>query len=455
MAVKKRPEIAQWRFNLALCETELGHREVAERHLAEVVRQRPDWILALNEFGSRLTERGDYANAKRCFERSLAVEPANANAWTGMGSVKRREGDRDGAEQAYRKALAFEPANPLALQNLGNIQRERGHLDESKAILELCVAASGLPFAHFGLGLTRLTMGELEGGWQEYLWRDGKPPDPGARDALRAALEARQPIEITGEQGLGDVLFFLRWVRLMLADPAMLTLRCDQRLHPVLARTGLFGRLEDEVSKAKPGVLSFRVGDLPALLWRGTEVHPPAVPIEADAAALEAARQALGAAGPPPYVALAWKAGLAPGASEERLFKTVPVDRLGAALRGVPGTFVSVQRNPAPGEIDALGRALGRPILDASAFNDDLVRITGMMAAVDSYVGVSSTNVHLRAGLGLGAEILVPFPPEWRYGAEGSRTPWYADFSLYREQPSRGWDEALSALAAKMSGPNR
>ncbi len=455
MAVTKRPRIAEWRFNLALCEAELGHRDAAERHLSEVIRARPDWTLALNEYGTRLTDRGDYARARQCFERSLQLQPSDANAWTGLGRVRRREGDRDGAEQAYRKALGIDPANPVALQNLGNIQRERGHLEESKAVLERCVAASGLPYAHFGLGLTRLTSGDLEGGWPEYRWRDGKAPDEGLAGALRAALDARKPIEIAGEQGLGDVLFFLRWIPLLSADPALLTLRCDPRLHPIAARGGFFGHLEDENSAAEPGALSIRVGDLPALLWRGAAEYPPAVRIEADPAALEAARQALGAAGAPPYVALAWRAGLAPGASEERLFKAVPVDRLGACLRDVPGTFVSVQRNPQPGELDALGRALGRPVLDASAFNDDIARITGMMAAVDSYVGVSSTNVHLRAGLGRGAEILVPFPPEWRYGAEGSRTPWYADFRLYREDPSRGWDDALASVAAQMRGPDR
>ena len=455
MAVTKRPSIPEWRFNLALCETELGRADAAERHLSEVLRARPDWTLALNEYGARLTDRGDYARARQCFERSIALQPSDANAWTGLGSVKRREGDRDGAEQAYRKALGIDPANPLALQNLGNIQRERGRLDESKAILERSVAASGLPYAHFGLALTRLTLGDLEGGWQEYRWRDGNAPDPGLRDALRAAIEARKPIEIAGEQGLGDVLFFLRWIPLLSADPPTLTLRCDRRLHPIAARTGFFGRLEDEASGAKPGALSIRVGDLPALLWGGTAEFPPAVRIEADPAALEAARHALAAAGPSPYVAVAWRAGVAPGASEERLFKTVPVDRLGAALREAPGTFVSVQRNPGPGELDSLARSLGRPVLDASAFNDDIARITGMMAAVDSYVGVSSTNVHLRAGLGRGAAILVPFPPEWRYGAEGARTPWYPHFRLYREHPSKGWGDALAAMAAEMAGQDR
>ncbi|MFZ3321587.1 MAG: tetratricopeptide repeat protein [Usitatibacter sp.] len=454
-ALGKNPGVAQWRYNLALCETGLGHGEAAERHLSEVLRIDPSFAPAWRHVGVVRLAAGDTETARRCFERSLDLEPSSADGWTGLGSAKRRAGDREGAERAYRTALEQAPGNLVALQNLGNILRERGRLDESKAILERCVANAGGPYAHFGLALTRLTLGELAAAWQEYRWRDGVAPDPGAGSALRAALDRRQPIVLTGEQGLGDILFFLRWVPMLAADPATLTLRCDARLHAIVARAGLIGHFEDEAFAAKPGELSIRVGDLPALLWRGKEEHPPAVPLEANPAALEAARQALRGAGASPYVAVAWRAGLAPGASEERLFKSVPLDKLGAALRDIPGTLVSVQRNPMAGEIEALSRAAGRPVLDASAFNDDLARITGMMAAVDSYVGVSSTNVHLRAGLGLGAAILVPFPPEWRYGAEGAGTPWYPDFRLYREHPSRGWDEALSAMSSGMARPHR
>ena len=44
------------------------------------------------------------------------------------------------------------------------------------------------------------------------------------------------------------------------------------------------------------------------------------------------------------------------------------------------------------------------------------VRIAGWL---DDYVGVSNFNTHLRAGLGLPMQVLVPFPPEWRWGLSG------------------------------------
>ena len=69
-------------------------------------------------------------------------------------------------------------------------------------------------------------------------------------------------------------------------------------------------------------------------------------------------------------------------------------------------TVVSVQRNPAPGEVEAVAEALGRPVFDAGALNTDLEAMLALMAALDRYAGVSNTNTHLRAAAGLGSDVL-------------------------------------------------
>ena len=484
-ALEKRPAATPWRYNLALCESRLGRKDVAERHLAAVLQASPQWPPALNECGVLLLARGDHeasrrmleaavrieprfaeawnhlglvhlaqgdvAGAQAAFERCLSIDPANADALTNLGNAKRRAGDRAAAEDAYRRALDHRPDAIDALKNLGNILRERGRYEESKSVLERVVAATGNPDAHFGLGLTLLTMGQLERGWDEYRWRDDATPDAQAKAWLSKALSEGRPIELVGEQGLGDVIFFLRWIAGLAADPARVSLRCDPRLYPLLRGAGLVGRYLDPDAPAE-AALSLRLGDLPALLGSGDAAYPSSIVLEPDPAALEAARAALRSAGPSPYVAIAWRAGLPSSADQEHLFKEVPLDLLGGALASAPGTIVSVQRDPRPGEHDTLSRRLGRPVLDASAFNDDLPRIAGMMAAVDSYAGVSSTNVHLRAAFGRDADILVPLPPEWRYGAEGSATPWYPRFRLHREHSQRGWSDAMASLAAAYAG---
>jgi hypothetical protein len=89
-------------------------------------------------------------------------------------------------------------------------------------------------------------------------------------------------------------------------------------------------------------------------------------------------------------------------------------------------------------------------VVDASEANDDLVRIAAMLAATDHYAGVSSTNTHIAAGLGMRASILVSRPWEWRYGAGGDTTPWFPRFRIHREDLRQGWREAFASLASDL-----
>ena len=435
-ALGKKPGVAQWRYNLALCETGLGHGEAAERHLSEVLRIDPSFAPAWRQVGVVRLAAGSVEAARRCFEHSIEIEPSNADGWTGLGSAKRRAGDREGAERAYRTALERSPGNPVALQNLGNILRERGNLDESKAILERCVTNPGVPYAHFGLALTRLTLGELEGAWQEYRWRDGAAPDPDAGSALRAALDRRQPIVLTGEQGLGDILFFLRWVPMLAADPATLTLRCDPRLHAIVARTGLIGHFEDEASATKPGALSIRVGDLPALLWRGKPEHPPAMPLEADPAcaggrqAGAARRRGItlrrrrveGRPGPRRRRRAPLQVG-SPGRARTRRCATSPARS--SRSSAIPRRARSKRSRRA-----AAGRCSTPPPSTTTSAESQ-----ASWPPWIRYVGVSSTNVHIAAGLGLAAAH--PRAVSARSGDTARAapgTPWFPGFRA----PSRG-----------------
>src|SRR5207248_1821590 len=81
----------------------------------------------------------------------------------------------------------------------------------------------------------------------------------------------RERILLCGEQGLGDVLFFLRFAPLLRARGARLSLACERKLHGVIATGGV---LDAVVESGAEGVW---LGDLPALLE--CEETPPAWPL--------------------------------------------------------------------------------------------------------------------------------------------------------------------------------
>jgi ADP-heptose:LPS heptosyltransferase len=89
---------------------------------------------------------------------------------------------------------------------------------------------------------------------------------------------------------------------------------------------------------------------------------------------------------------------------------------------------------------------------DLSAANADLEEALALMALLDEYVGVSSTNVHLRHAAGRPSRVLVPNPPEWRWGVQGE-SRWFPGTAVYREQVARGWDEAVARIRRDLALP--
>jgi hypothetical protein len=83
---------------------------------------------------------------------------------------------------------------------------------------------------------------------------------------------------------------------------------------------------------------------------------------------------------------------------------------------------------------------------DFTAWNEDLEGMLALLALIDEYVGVSNTNMHLRAAVGRPARVLVPCPPEWRWMYGRKRSPWFPEFPVYRQSPQGDWDEALREL---------
>jgi len=135
-----------------------------------------------------------------------------------------------------------------------------------------------------------------------------------------------------------------------------------------------------------------------------------------------------------------------------RLFKRVPPESLGEALRDIPGTLVSVQRNPAAPDLDAISAAANRTVHDFSFINEELPDAMAVLSLTDDYVAVSNTNVHLNDALGRRTRVLVTHPSEWRWSMEGDTSPWLTQALLYRQAADGSWREALARLGHELAG---
>jgi tetratricopeptide (TPR) repeat protein len=443
--------------HLGVAYGELGRFDEALAALRKAVRARPADAEAHFNIGKVFDKQGDLPAARDAFRRAAAIDPRYPGARAMLGRALRHLGDPEAATRVLEEAVAADPGDEWSIVHLGRALAATQGIAAAIALYR--DAAARLPQSGMlarSLAHALLAAGDFRAGWREYLRRDlsGPAPRPILPEALPADLRGRRVL-LRPEQGLGDILFFLRFAPALVERGARLAVVAPAKLAPVLDRIAMLERVLDASPPPGDYDVEATIGDLPYLTGAGT--LPPSLAIDARPERVVAWRSRLAGSGPPPYVGLTWRAGTdfrrraEFGANIQSLHKAVPLDGLAAALRGAAGTLVSLQRGTDAGEVDRVTVRLGRPILDAEAANEDLEDALAVLALLDDYVCVSNTNVHLRAMLGAGARVLVPFPPEWRWMAGGDTSPWFAGSQVYRESGHGDWGPALERLGRDLA----
>jgi hypothetical protein len=422
---------------------EMGELEHAEASFRKVLKRKPVALDALINLGKTLEKQERFAEAIPLYERALAIDEDYPKLATHLARLYSQRGEAARARQLLERLTQRIDAQDLALA-LAECDSELA--GTGSAIDRLSAAVAQRPdwlFARNALAHACLADGRWREGWRHYLSRHALfGASPSSAVSLPARLDGER-IMLRGEQGLGDILFFLRFVPLLHARGAKLSLVCTQKLHGIIGAGRLEAVMQDEV----PGFeRQLWLGDVPALL--DCNETPPAWPLRASDTARLGARDRLAALGRGPYLAVTWRAGTDTargrefGAERSSLTKAVPPAELGAALRGWPGTIIALQRGARDGEASRFGL----PLHDLSFLGDDLPALLGVLAEIDEYVTVSNTNVHLLAGLGRTARLLIPYPAEWRWMRREGASPWFPGFATYRQAQSRDWGTALGAL---------
>jgi predicted O-linked N-acetylglucosamine transferase (SPINDLY family) len=90
--------------------------------------------------GNLLVQRGEIAQAVKCYQRAVAAVPDLAVAHSNLGNVRQAQGRLDAAIACYDRALSIAPDSVDALLNRGNALCLRGRLGRAIASFERAVA---------------------------------------------------------------------------------------------------------------------------------------------------------------------------------------------------------------------------------------------------------------------------------------------------------------------------
>jgi Flp pilus assembly protein TadD len=401
-AISRHPKYAEAHYNLGVLLGKLNRLVEAREHYQQAVRAKPDYIQALNNLGVVLDSLGEYKAAEKIYRKVILTSPNISELHCSLGSCLRQQGKYIAARNEFLKAVDLAPNFFINKWNLGFLQ---------------------------------LAMAELHEGWSNYRYRHTVDRQIFSLPNKRLAPKLRGQIyKVAAEQGLGDQIFFSRFLPQLKNRGATVKFQPDPKIKSLFERVE--GIVVEELNKP-----DFSIPDLPYLL--GNNAVVPSITIRPEEKARLNMLTRLSDCGPPPYIGLTYRAG---GAGENTLYKDCEPDAIISILSEISATVIIVQRHPEPKELVLISSQLGREVSDFSDVNENLEDALALMALLDDYIGVSNTNMHLRAATGKDARVLVTHPGEFRWQVHGETSPWFPEFTLYRQSVGANWENAFAKL---------
>ena len=454
------PQQPSMHVDLGNALSKLKRPQAAIDSFSRALEQKPDYLPALNNRAGQRLELKDGAGALEDADAALALNPDLGPALRSRRralSLLDRPADALAPAQA---AAAVQPDNSDNFSIRAAAETALGRFADAAASLDQAIALEpGNPHFHQSRAYARLRLGDFAGGWadHEHRWQassfvdNSRGPAPLALiprfdvDPSRESL-AGQRVLVVGEQGVGDQIMFGSLLSDLLRDAASVTCVTSPRMQS-LFETSFSGLVSLDGFDGLNTADFDKVVPLASLApaYRPMRADFPGRPyLYARPSIVEGWRARLGPKTTRLRVGVSWKGGAAITRASQR---SLSLEALRPLLERADCEFVSLQYGKVQAEVDAFNETLPRPILNFPREEiENFEALAGLVANLDLVVSVQTTIIHLSGAVGVPCLVMIPFIPEWRYGATGETMPWYDSVRLLRQPAPGDWAPVLAGV---------
>lgn len=429
-AILLDPEDTYSHFKIADTYLKLNKVTEAHEHLLRVISIAPKDPNGYLKLGSSYFYAEDrYEDAMRMFQQALELNPQQALTYNNIGAVKHDHGETHEAVESFRKALTLRPNYPTAKHNLA---------------------------------LSLLLHGELKEGWEchecrletrerAYVYRlihklfsiipkwDGK-----------SSLEGKY-ILLMHEQGFGDSIQFLRYVRLLLDRGARVAVHVKNPLYRLFQSFTPAVTLIRESDPLPPCDCAYVLMSLPFALGTDTVADIPSFPsyLAADPQLADLWRQKIASISTSEQhlrVGVVWAGNPEHGNDRHRSIALETFQQL-FSLPKIE--FYSLQKGKPLEGLKALPP--GMSVHNLGDQCEDFADTAAAIHNLDLVISVDTSVVHLAGALGHPTWVLVPHTPDWRWLQERDDSPWYPSMRVFRQPAISDWDSVIKRVANELT----
>ena len=461
-----------------------GSHDAALRFFSEAIRLQPDYLDAVLDKGNLLHATGRSEEAVAVFDAALAARPGDAGLLTNKGVLLHGLGrlpdaraaleaaimadpalpnahlnyagylmrvfDHAGALPVLDRALALKPDYAAAHANRGLTLKMLGRFSDAVAALDRALALDPTDaYALTNRGELRLVLGDHVQGWSDYQsrfvtqwhnWPLLKSPVP--LWSGEPLAEAR--VLAVTDAGNGDIIHFARYVPMLVAAGARVTVVCRPRLRRLLAPVLAGVRVVTSLDEDERFDCLVPFSNLPFVCASPVATMPGGAPyLAAEPDRVATWRARLGDDGF--KVGLCWRGSQDWRADPHRSIALAEF----APLAAIPGVRLISLHPDDDGAIAPLVPVERPQGVDDGP--DGFIDTAAIMASLDLVVTIDTSIAHLAGALSRPVHVLLRKVPEWRWLLEREDTPWYPTMRLFRQDQAGDWDAPIARIAADLA----
>lgn len=393
----------------------------------------------------------------------IAEMESNVAVLTNISCLLGMSGRLEEALEYSRKAVVLEGNTWETYLQHAKILFDSCHYEEALGFYKKCLElAPDNPVVHLNAAINYLILGNYEEGWKEYEWRfkahaaTGKFKERYLKPDWNGENIKNKKILVYNEQGMGDAIFYCRFLPLIKAKSVILEIQ--EPLAEVLQK---IDGVDEIVTRAENCSIIKELPDhdfvvslasLPRILGAKVNTKFPYIfPRQSkkkndwDVPCDKKFKIGIVWAGSPDHmndVFRSFRLKEFKSLSEVKNVQLFSFQK-GPMERTFNGQYINLLEGSEGINIIKLGDSLNN-VNDAA----------NLINKMDLIIGVDTMLLHLAAAMGKPTWMILGIVHDFRWLASGENTHWYPSLKLFRQKKDGDWDSVLEEVVAELKGRN-
>jgi len=422
----ERRKVAAYHCDRALRHMKSNNLVRAETLLRQAIDCDPESGVLFYNLGFCLHLQDKFEESDESYKKACDLEPNNPHFWCNRGRNFYEWGQYELAEDCYEKGIKIDPNHLLLFYNLGEL---------------------------------RLHLGDFETGFAYY---EARPPvgmkavDPRYNKPRWWGESGEgKTILVHAEQGLGDTMQFIRYVRMLENECGFKVIsEVQKQLVSLLSETFIDLFTYDDVLPefdyqiplmSIPGILTQYVEDIPGEVGY-IKANPELVDYWKDyfqglnKIKIGVNWKGRGGEAPQAYPGIKIYTGMMAA-------RDIPVE-LFQPLVGTPGVSPFVLVNL---QKDILQNGMINPSAELKEYDaQSFMDTAAVMMSMDLVITNDTSIAHLAGAMGVPVWVCLPYVANWRWLLDRHDSPWYPSMRLFRQRYRGCWGQVFSDIESAL-----